>query len=79
MLSLGANGNPQVETLIIKEFIKGVSSSNRTPEELEILSNVTKQLESHLLANDNMTLIELATQKSSDLFIYVGEFLKQFT
>jgi hypothetical protein len=79
MLSLGANGNPQVETLIIEEFIKGVSFVNRTPKELEILSNVTKKLESHLLANDNMTLIELATQKCSDLFIYVGEFLKQFT
>ena len=73
--SLGANEDDQIEMLIIEEFIQGVKSGNRTQEELDILANVTKRLEGFLKTNGTINLVEMATQKCSDLLVYTGEFV----
>ncbi len=73
-MSLGANDNPQIETMVIEEFILGVESRKQTPEELEILTNVTKRLDRILQMSDGVKFIEMATQSCSDLFVYIGEF-----
>jgi hypothetical protein len=73
--SLGANEDDQIEMLIIEEFIQGVKPVNRTQEELDILANVTKRLEGFLKTNGTINLVEMATQKCSDLLVYTGEFV----
>ncbi len=72
LVSLGANDHPQIETLIIEEFIQGVESRQQTSEELNILANVTKILEG-LQMNGSKQFVEMATQQCSDLLIYVSK------
>jgi hypothetical protein len=72
-VSLGANDNPDVERLIVEEFIQGVKSGQRTCEELAILANVSTMLESYLLVNENKGFVEMATQTCSELLVHVSE------
>ena len=62
-----------METLIVEEFIQGVKSQQRTPEELEILANVTQRMEGYLKMNDSIKFVEMSTQKCSDLLVYISK------